>query len=251
MRKAFLEALRKYPISFIILNVLLWPLVLFTRIKHKINTKVASTSGFTNSDTSFYRRWVAQQESTFAKLAVPDDSTLLVGLVMCIGKFNLAQKESITSESIALGKFGDDFTLFELGCYLLSVIDVWIYNHYPSRHKDFMKNALNEFITISSLALDMPDLEVSKLLSMRFNTYRMMYRNERPITEYIEYLTELSLYTLEQHKLFRGSDMPINISLEKIIVSLSIQLWVSSFVPASCEMLENYFKHYKTKNASK
>jgi len=234
------EVYRQRPMI-IVLQVLRWPIAITRRIRNSMRPSPKMTSGLSLNDSSFYRRWTATHEKQLLAQPTLDDAMIFVGLMIFLSKLDPTELDVVPIPHEKPKQLGDDAALFEAGCYLISIIDRWIYSRYPDRRESFIRRITDRFIQLSSEALATPAPRVGKLFNLRLEKYGEMHRGSRSERDMLDLLTDYITHAMECGSIFEGSDIPPILEMVRLNVQVHVLTWAGTFVKASLEMLEKYF----------
>lgn len=241
--KALREVFQRHPVM-VPIQILRWPVSLFNRARNNFLPKSPAGSGFKGNDSSFYRRWVAKHEQELQKKEKMDDPMIFAGMIMFIGNFDPFQNR-ILIEPLGPSQLGDDASLFEMGCYLLSDINIWMTRKFPSKQENFMHYVRGEFIQLSSAALAIPLEDVEALLNEREKQYAKELSLLGDPREVLSILASHVQYAAKHGKCWDKIHPPQNpiddLDLSLADLFLQVQNWVLSSEAAIFGILTKHF----------
>jgi len=201
------------------------------------------------SSKSHVRRWAERRQK---ELRYPNEFTpenLFAALIYGLGTFAKEKPSRKTPSDLkGLGidpteHFGSDATLFEVGCYLYFLLDLWLFQNKPHLRDEISTTFLREFDLLFTEALGINN--VSELFNERIGKYGELARAGADMEKYHFYLSQLILRTKDgtPPSTYNFDQEPLNLSLlEDTGIKMELLIWEQSMLPAIIESLKNYYK---------
>lgn len=139
--------------------------------------------------------------------------------------------------------FGNDATLFEVGCYLYFRLDLWLFLNRPDLRNLISKNFAKEFVKLFTFALN-TDNAVG-LFNERISMYgNLATKEEGWIKKAHSILSRLVAQTKDNNlpENYQIDEIPVNInSIEDLLIKTELISWEKKIVPI---LLNNNLKKY-------
>ena len=94
-------------------------------------------------------------------------------------------------------EYSNDVTLFEVGCYMIFRVDLWLFSKNPNHRESISTSLADMFIELFTQALDLDT--IPKLFNQRMSGYGQLARAKADYDQYSHHLSQLILY-IERNK---------------------------------------------------
>jgi hypothetical protein len=139
-----------------------------------------------------------------------------------------------------IDSFATDSVLFELGCYMYVVIDLWLFQNRPQLRNNISDFFAQEFCTLFTTSLRISN--VKDLFNQRIRVYGQLINSKADAEKYVFYLTQLILRT-------KGNKKPVSYNFDKeplmtadIFESVNLKTklmnWLVAFQPSIIQTVE-------------
>ena len=136
-----------------------------------------------------------------------------------------------------------DAALFELGCYLLFRVNVFLFQNHQELRNELLSRLVNLFIALFEKALNQENIGV--LFDQRFALYEELLRKSSDIEEYHFYLSQLIAKT-------KGGKNPIEFDKDRdleikdpgsmLFLKMEQLIWEKEVLPVCIQNVENFIK---------
>src|SRR6266480_273872 len=171
-------------------------------------------------------KWAEKAIGSSRKDPNPED--LLAALMYSVTRFGKPE----TSET----------GLFELGCYSLSAIDLWIFQKKPSSRNMVSNVLICGFNVLYAQIFKMDFEEIGNILNQRLDGYGQIYRSSgMDMQKITKALTQIMLFSQKQTRPCPYDLEHGTLSLDAFDVfetEVAIQLWLKHFFPVILQAVE-------------
>lgn len=140
--------------------------------------------------------------------------------------------------------FGSDASLFEFGCYIYFLIDLWLYHNRLELREDIIITIQEYFCHLFGIALQIDN--IAHLFDERLSKYAELHEKFDEIKDQIEsyhdYLSTLISNTRDNTlpKSYKLSFPPSTLSGEFLGIKLALMTWQLTIFPTMLTSLEEY-----------
>ena len=159
--------------------------------------------------------------------------------------FNILARFDITDNKSIEYQFNEDYVIFEAGCYLMFLVDVWHYNNGRMEHRESVVNKImDEFIDLFKSIIT--EEQANKILQNRLDLYAKI-ANSQEIAKTSELVTELIAKSIKGESLLIYDINSYNpVVLGEIFIwhiAVAVQEYVIAFMPLIKDALIEFYDH--------
>ena len=187
---------------------------------------------------SYVLQWVeAKMESLGGSRRVPLEG-YFVTVMYALGGLCKKQRQAPSQEVVKPIDY-DDSTLFELGCFLFTLIDLWIFAHHEQLRPKICSSFIKQFDDLFSHALNINAAAVHVLLQRRSAKYGEIARNEKLWNEETFSLLSQLIMCSKKGQIFEGNDydkLPLNLdAINDHLIKREMMLFLECLFPTIIE----------------
>jgi len=209
--------------------------------------------GNKKKNDSFVRRWDINREEEIKYVQLPLYeippevwfASMIHGLC-CFAKNDPRRKKIPEFQKAGLDickNFGNDASLFEVGCYLYFHLDLWLFENRPDLKDLIIKNFAKEFVKLFTFALNTDN--VLDLFNERVSKYAYIARKKEDwFKKSHSILSQLVAKTKDNNlpKSYKFEEIPLNLNIiEDFIIKTELISWERSILPT---LVNNNLKKY-------
>lgn len=209
-------------------------------------------------EISFIRRWDIYKEEEIKRphtdKITTDKEILFASMIhgLCFFVREDARREKIpefqntdTGLDDICKHFGNDASLFEVGCYLFFLLDLWLFHNKPDLRETITKYFTQEFIKLFSAALDMDSNNLIDLYNKRGFMYADIIRNNEDWIKDCHLILRSLVLKTKDNKLpqryGKYKVIPLELGLiENYLIGNELFFWEEAFLPILLDNLEKY-----------
>ncbi len=197
----------------------------------------------------YLKKWVEiRNQNLLQDRDFKNEESLFIFLMMTLSKFisddsKMESKDSPLYTEYA-AKYYNDRTLFELGCYILFRVDIWLIQQIPIERIKYSRILNNNYAELFSRIF--PDYDVYGIFNNRLQHYAIFIRKGEEISKYHIHLKSLiSLTGNSSFKSYEVYQVPYQVSslMGDSILMRELQNFDNIFLPIIYDGLEKFFFH--------
>ena len=149
--------------------------------------------------TSLILQWAEEkmEEIRYEEDVTPE--SLFIGFIYVLATFAKPGPQEPRGKDLLPfeneSNFADDLTLFELGCYLLSRVDLWLFMNRSDLRDRICEVLHRRFISLFTQVLEIGN--AAEIVQQRIDTYGQLTRSKADVEKYNFYLSQFILRTSE------------------------------------------------------
>jgi len=151
----------------------------------------------------------------------PTPEELFTGFMFSVTRFSEGETE--TSEAV----------LFELGCFSLSAIDIWIFQNKPASRESVFDHLMYRFVELYSHIFQTDFEEIGSVLEQRLSIYGEIYGSVgMDIEKMIKALIQVMLFSQTKEKPCLYEREALNLDyIENFLMHMKISSWLKHCYP--------------------
>lgn len=196
---------------------------------------------------SLVLEWAEQRSRDLQYESEVTSETIFAGLIYGLATFVRPQPKTEAREKREEelydnfeAEFANDSTLFELGCYMLFRVDLWLFQNRPDLRRQMWAAFLEEYVSLFAPVLR--PTSVADLLEERVDKYAGLARSGAEINEFHDHLYELIMRTKGNRKpeSCKSNDKPAILqgALEEFALRSRLMSWETVMLPIILNGLE-------------
>jgi hypothetical protein len=163
---------------------------------------------------------------------------------------NHLDNESLLTENweILAKSFSGDSTLFEVGCFLYYLIDMWLRESNPKINvSTFFDTLLNKYVKLFNKIFE--HIDSRDLYKQRYSKYRAVEEESGSFDDYYFWIEQLLFLTEnnvqpKEHNFERITIVPFTYSLW---IKTFFHAWYMGFVPVTFKSIQQFIKQYENR----